>query len=152
MSYREIVHDRYRILFDEPTVYVDNEKKKRSGHMTHAMTEFAPGTFIDFNADCSPTRCGGHSAYGWVEYRVSRDAGKTYSEAKVFPYSMESFLEGNWTVSVEKAVTAPDGTIAAFCLRNTMLHEVCCQPWLTPMCALSHDGGETWSEPYECIP
>ncbi len=145
-------HDRYRVRIDEPTVYIDNEKRRRSGHMTHAMTEFAPGTFIDFNANCSPTRCGGHSVYGWVEYRISRDAGKTYSEAKDFPYSVESFLEGNWTISVEKAVTAPDGTIVALCLRNTMLEEVCCEPWLTPVCVRSHDGGETWSEPYECIP
>ena len=89
-----IEHEKYRVLFEEPEVYVDNEKRKRSGHMTHAMAQFAPDTFIDFNSNCSPTRCGGHSAYGWVEYRISRDAGKTYSPARQLPYSVESFLGG----------------------------------------------------------
>ena len=144
--------DRFRVQVDDPEVYVDNRKRRRSGHMTHAMAEFAPNTFIDFNSNCSPTRLGGHSAYGWVEYRISTDAGKTYSEPQVLPYSWDSFLEGNWTVSVEKAVACDDGTIVAFCLRNTMLREVCCEPWLTPMCVRSTDGGRTWTEPYECMP
>ena len=147
-----IEHEKYRVLFEEPEVYVDNEKRKRSGHMTHAMAQFAPDTFIDFNSNCSPTRCGGHSAYGWVEYRISRDAGKTYSPARQLPYSVESFLGGEWTVSVEKAVALSDGTIVAFCLRNTMLDPVCCEPWYTPMCVRSEDGGESWSEAFECIP
>ena len=152
MSYQEIVHENYKVVFEEPTMYVDNEKRKRSGHMSHGMTEFAPGSFIDFNANCSLNRFYGHSAFGWVEYRISHDNGKTYSEPKKFPYSWDSFLDGIFTVSVEKAVTASDGTIVAFCLRNTTLQEICCEPWLTPMCVLSHDGGETWEEPYECIP
>lgn len=152
MSYKEIVHENYKVVFEEPTMYVDNEKRKRSGHMSHGMTEFAPGSFIDFNANCSLNRFYGHSAFGWVEYRISHDNGKTYSEPKKFPYSWDSFLDGIFTVSVEKAVTASDGTIVAFCLRNTTLQEICCEPWLTPMCVLSHDGGETWEEPYECIP
>ena len=152
MSYKEIVHDGYRVVFEKPEIYVNNEARKRSGHMTHAMAQFAPDTFIDFNANCSATRAGGHSVYGWVEYRISRDAGKTYSAPQTFPYSMESFLEGNWTVSVEKAVACYDGTIVALCLRNTMLTEVCCEPWLTPVCVRSTDGGKTWTEPYECIP
>jgi hypothetical protein len=152
MSYREIVHDRYKVIFEEPEIYVNNEARKRSGHMTHAMAQFAPDTFIDFNANCSAARYGGHSAYGWVEYRISHDAGKTYTAPQTFPYSMESFLDGNWTVSVEKAVACDDGTIVALCLRNTMLTEVCCEPWLTPVCIRSTDGGKTWTEPYECIP
>lgn len=152
MSYREIVRDHYKVIFEEPQIYVNNQNRKRSGHMSHAMTVFAPDTFIDFNSNCSPTRLCGHSAYGWVEYRISRDAGKTYSQIYDFPYSKESFLNGDWTVSVEKAVTCDDGTIVALCLRNTMLAEVCCEPWLTPMCTRSTDGGMTWSEPYECIP
>jgi len=152
MSYKEIIHDRYKVVFEEPEVYVDNEKRGRSGHMTHAMVQFAPDTYINFNANCSPTRCGGHSVYGWVEYRFSHDAGKTYTEPQIFPYSWESFLLGEWTISVEKAVACDDGTIVALCLRNTMLEPVCCEPWLTPMCVRSTDGGKTWTEPYECIP
>ena len=152
MSYQEIVHDGYKVIFEEPEIYVNNEVRKRSGHMTHAMVRFAPDAYINFNANCSATRAGGHSVYGWVEYRISRDAGKTYSAPQTFPYSMESFLEGNWTVSVEKTVACDDGTIVALCLRNTMLTEVCCEPWLTPVCIRSTDGGKTWTEPYECIP
>ena len=101
----------FQVELEEPTVYVDNRKRKRSGHMTHAMAEFAPGRMIDFNSNCSPTRLGGHSAYGWVEYRISEDSGKTYSDSRILPFSYESFLEGNWTVSVEKAVACDDGTI-----------------------------------------
>ena len=77
MSYKTIEHDTYTVLFDEPTLYVDNEARGRSGHMTHAMAEFAPGKFIDFNSNCSAVRLGGHYPYGWVEYRISEDAGKT---------------------------------------------------------------------------
>ena len=40
----------YEVIFEEPTLYVDNESRKRSGHMTHAMAEFAPNCFIDFNS------------------------------------------------------------------------------------------------------
>ena len=152
MSYQEIVHDNYKVVFEAPEVYVDNKARGRSGHMTHAMVQFAPDTYINFNANCSPVRCDGHSVYGWVEYRYSSDAGRTYTEPQVFPYSWESFLDGLWTVSVEKAVACDDGTIVAFCLRNTMLQEICCEPWLSPMCVRSTDGGKTWTEPYECIP
>lgn len=152
MSYQEITHDHYKVVFEEPEVYVDNKARRRSGHMSHAMVQFAPNTYINFNANCSPVRLCGHSAYGWVEYRFSHDAGKTYTEPQIFPYSWDSFLDGQWTISVEKAVACDDGTIVAFCLRNTMLHEVCCEPWLTPMCVRSLDGGRTWEEPYECIP
>ena len=152
MSYKEINHDNYRVVFEPPEIYVDNEARGRSGHMTHAMVQFNKDTYINFNANCSAIRAGGHSVYGWVEYRFSSDSGKTYTEPQIFPYSWESFLTGEWTISVEKAVACDDGTIVALCLRNTMLTPVCCEPWLTPMCVRSTDGGKTWSEPYECIP
>ncbi len=152
MSFRTIIHDDYTVEFEAPEVYIDNQARRRSGHMTHAMVEYEPGKIINFNANCSPVRCGGHSVYGWVEYRLSDDGGKTYSEPYDFPYSVQSFLDGEWTISVEKAVATDDGTIVALCLRNTMLTEVCCEPWLTPMCVRSTDGGKTWEEPYECIP
>jgi len=152
MSYQEIIHDRYKVIFEEPEMYVDNESRGRSGHTTHAMAQFAPNSFIDFNSNISAVRAEGHSVYGWVEYRVSYDAGKTYTEPQNLPFSWESFLDGLWTVAVEKAVACDDGTIVAFCLRNTMLEEICCEPWLTPMCVRSFDGGKTWTEAYECLP
>ncbi len=140
------------VELSDPEVYVDNKKRDRSGHMTHAMTEFAPGTYINFNSSCSPTRLYGHSAYGFVEYRIARDYGRSYSEAKVLPFSWDALMDGLFTVSVEKAVTCRDGSILAFCLRNTMLREVCCEPWLTPMAVRSRDGGETWEAPFEVSP
>ena len=53
MSTTKIVRNNYTIELDEPELYVDNLKRGRSGHMTHAMAEFAPGCFIDFNSNCS---------------------------------------------------------------------------------------------------
>jgi len=116
------------------------------------MVEFMPGRFIDFNSNCSSVRLDGHAAYGWIEYRYSDDYGKTYSPVRELPYAKKAFLDGLFTISVEKAVSCRENHIAAFCLRNTMLHEVCCEPFLTPTIIISYDGGETWSEPKEFSP
>ena len=152
MSWKKIVHDNYTVEIEAPEVYVDNEARKRSGHMTHAMAEFAPGCFIDFNSNCSATRLGGHSAFGFVEYRISRDSGKTYSPVRELAWTKDVLLEGMNTISIEKAVACNDGSIVAICLRNTTRDEVCCEPWITPLVIKSTDGGETWSEPREWTP
>ena len=120
--------------------------------MTHALAEFAPNCFIDFNANCSAVRKGGHYVYGWVEYRISKDAGRTYSEVQELPYSKESFYDGLFTISVEKAVGCNDGSIVAFCLRNSALEPMFCVPWDTPTVIRSTDQGRTWSEPQESFP
>ena len=70
----EIKRKNYTVRLSDPILYVDNESRKRSGHMTHAMVEYAPGKVIDFNANCSAVRHNGHSTYGWVEYRLSEDS------------------------------------------------------------------------------
>lgn len=152
MSFMEIVHNNYKLAIEEPEMYVDNQARGRSGHMTHAMAEFAPGCFIDFNSNCSAIRWDGHSPYGWVEYRISRDSGKTYSDVQSLPYSVQSFLDGIYMISVEKAVACDDGSIVALCLRNDGLHKNCCEPWFTPMAIISHDEGKTWTEPKEYSP
>lgn len=152
MSFREIVHETYTLAIEPPEMYVDNKARGRSGHMTHAMAEFKPGCFIDFNSNCSAIRWDGHSPYGWVEYRISRDSGKTYSEVQTLPYSVQSFLDGVYMISVEKAVACDDGSIVAFCLRNDGLHKNCCEPWFTPMAIISYDEGKTWTEPKEYSP
>ncbi|MBQ3140926.1 MAG: exo-alpha-sialidase [Clostridia bacterium] len=85
--------------------------------------------------------------YGWVEYRISRDAGKTFSDFYTLQYSLDSFLDGIHTISVEKAVACDDGTIVAFCLRNDAYDPQFCEPWDTPTWIVSRDQGETWSEP-----
>ena len=38
--------DGYTVELSEPTLYVDNESRGRSGHMTHAIVEYAPLTLI----------------------------------------------------------------------------------------------------------
>ena len=118
MIFKTLKRDGYTVELEQPTMFVDNQARNRSGHMTHAMTEFKPGCFIDFNSNCSALRIDGHVPCGWVEYRISEDAGKTYSDFYTLKYSFDSFLDAIHTISVEKAVTTDDGKIVAFCLRN----------------------------------
>lgn len=142
-----IKRDNYAVECSEPTLYVDNKSRKRSGHMTHAIVEFAPGKLIDFNSNCSAKKFWGHSTFGWVEYRISEDGGETFSSIRELPYSKESLYDGIHTISVEKAVACDDGSIVAICLRNDA--SALCQPWNTPMVIKSLDGGNSWSEPRE---
>lgn len=141
-----VIRDNYTLHIGEPTVYVDNEARRRSGHMTHALAEHK-NRLINFNSNCSAVRFDGHSTYGWVEYRISEDGGETYSEVYELPYSKQCFLDGTYAISVEKAVACDDGTIVAICLRNCITS--ICQPWDTPTVITSRDFGKTWSEPIE---
>ena len=90
----KIKRDGYTIELSQPTLYVDNESRGRSGHMTHAIVEYAPGKLIDFNSNCSAVIHGGHSTYGFVEYRLSNDGGENFSEIYELPYSKKSFFDG----------------------------------------------------------
>ena len=74
--------------------------------MSHAMTMTKSGKLICFNSNCSPVRLDGHTPYGWVEYRFSEDNGKTFSDFNRLEYSWQAIMDGKFTVSVEKAVTA----------------------------------------------
>ncbi|MBR4865961.1 MAG: exo-alpha-sialidase [Clostridia bacterium] len=143
----KILRDGFSVALSEPTLYVDNQSRGRSGHMTHAMVEYAPGRVIDFNANSSAKIHCGHSTFGYVEYRLSEDGGETFSEIHTFPYSMEALLDGEHVISVEKAVGTDSGAIVAICLRNDA--HALCQPWDTPMVVISRDGGKSWSEPRE---
>lgn len=67
-----------KIILSDPEVYIDNQARKRSGHMSHAMVEFAPGRILAFNSNCPQERYAGHSPFGWIEYRCSEDYGKTW--------------------------------------------------------------------------
>ena len=151
-AWKEIKHKNYTVELETPTLYVDNNAKGRSGHMSHAMAEFAPNCLIDFNSNCSKNRWGGHSPYGWVEYCISRDSGKTFSAPQPLPYSWDCFLDGIHMISVEKAVACNDGSIVAFCLRNDATASGCCEPWGTPTVIRSTDEGKTWSYPIEYSP
>ena len=148
----EIVRKNYTVTLEDPEVYVDNEKRGRSGHMTHGLAEFAPGQIINFNSSCSNVRLYGHSAFGFVEYRISRDAGKTYSDVYELEYSKKVLLDGINTISVEKVVACKSGRLVAFLLRNTQVDEVSCEPWMSPQYIISDDCGESWSEPRELSP
>lgn len=145
----QIKRDNYSVKLGDPVLYVDNESRLRSGHMSHAMAEFKKGVFIDFNSNCSGCRFNGHFPYGWVEYRISEDSGKTYSEPLTLDYSYKSFIDGINTISVEKAVACEDGTIVAFCLRNDAMSPEFCEPWATPTVIRSCDEGKTWSNAEE---
>jgi len=147
---QDIKRERYTVKIGEPSLYVDNKSRQRSGHMTHAMAEFAPGKLIVFNSNCTAVKHGGHSTFGWVEYRISEDGGETYSEIYELPYSKKALFDGIHVISVEKAVACDDGRIVAFCLRNDA--DALCQPWDTPMTVTSFDGGKTWTEENELCP
>lgn len=135
-----------KLHISEPELYVDNQSRNRSGHMSHAMVEFAPGKILDFNSNCSKYRCGGHSGFGWIEYRVSEDNGKTWGDINTLPCSMEILLDGVYTISVEKAV-AVNGVITAFAIRNDQSKPISAEPWVTPLYVQSMDGGKSWTKP-----
>ena len=134
-----------------PEVFVDNRARKRSGHMTHALVEFQPGKIMAFNSNCSAYRFSGHAAFGWVEYRYSDDYGQNWSDFHTLAYSQEEFFNGNYTVSVEKAVVC-NGIITVFALRNSQFSPCCCEPWATMMVLRSSDGGKSWSTPSQLCP
>ena len=143
----EIKRKNFTVKVTEPEVYVDNKSRKRSGHMSHALAEWAPGKLIDFNSNCSAVKHEGHSTFGFIEYRLSEDAGETFSDIYTLPYSMQALFDGINVISVEKAVACDDGRIVAICLRNDA--DGVCEPWDTPMTVTSFDGGKTWTREKE---
>lgn len=146
----EIKRKNYTVKLDDPVMYVDNESRHRSGHMSHAMAQWAPNKFIDFNSNVSAEKWDGHTAFGWIEYRISEDGGETYSDVYELPYSKEAFYDGVYAIGVEKAVACDDGRIVAFCLRNDSGKG--CTPWDTPMVVTSLDYGKTWTKEKELCP
>ena len=143
----EIKKENYTVNISDHILYVDNKSRKRSGHMTHALAEWAPGKLIDFNSNCTAVKYGGHSTFGWVEYRISEDGGESFSQIYELPYSKKALYDGIHVISVEKAVACDDGRIVAICLRNAA--DALCQPWDTPMTVTSFDGGKSWTEEKE---
>lgn len=140
--------DGYELAISEPSVFIDNQSRLRSGHMSHAMAQFAPDRVIAFNSNCSAYLCNGHWPYGFIEYHISEDAGQSWGVTRELEYSKKALFDGLFTVSVEKAV-ACGGRIVAFCLRNKLGG---CEPWQTPTYLTSDDGGESWSEAREFAP
>lgn len=146
--HEQIIHGVVRDLhLSEPELYVDNRSRDRSGHMSHALIQTRSGRVLDFNSNCSAYRFCGHAAFGWIEYRISEDLGETFGEIRRFPYAYEEFLKGNYTVSVEKGICCEDGTVVVFCLMNSQMKEISCEPWIEPRVVRSLDEGETWEPP-----
>lgn len=143
---------RYKIrpagLPNPGELFVNHEENHRSGHLSHALVEFAPGKVMAFYSNCSGNRnkwAPGHNGFGWLEYRVSEDYGETWGETNVLDYSMQSFLNEPFTVSCEKAVSPSENVIVAFCIRNENPNGW--EPYLSPVAVRSFDAGETWEDP-----
>lgn len=139
------------ITFDRVEIFANLEKKQRSGHLGHAMVECADGSILAFYSNCSGThghtpKTGGHTMYGWVEYKRSEDKGLTWNEPSILEYSYEAFIDGTYKIGCEKAVVCDDGTIILFCLRSIGEYF---EPYATPVCLISHDNGVSWSQPIE---
>lgn len=125
-------------------LFVDHRPEGRSGHGNQALVECRNGNLISFYPNTDGEIMAGHSTTGWTEFRVSKDAGRTWSDPTVLPYS-KAMLGKNALNSalVEEAVTAPDGTVIAFIGRYTSAE------WrrTTPVFLTTRDEGRTWSEP-----
>ena len=63
-------------LPNDGLMFADLVAKGRSGHLGHALVEYAPGCVLAFYSNCSGVRNDGHNGFGWMEYRRSLDAGK----------------------------------------------------------------------------
>ena len=137
------------IQISEPIIFADNEPQHRSGHLGHALTEFAPGKIMAFNSNTSGYRGDGHAHFGWMEYSISEDYGETFGEKIKLPYAWKEFIDGMHTIAVEKAVTLDNGEIVAFCLVNTQENDGCMAPWSCPTLVISADQGKTWSDPIQ---
>jgi len=127
------------------TMFVNHQANGRSGHMSHALVEYKKGHVLAFYSNCSRNRNGGHSGFGWIEYKRSTDGARTWDEGRKLEYTWESFLNEPFTVSCEKAVSPAENEIVVFCTRN--LNPNGWEPYMEPVALKSTDGGESWSAP-----
>ena len=75
-------------------LFVDHAANNRSGHLGHALVQCENGDILAFYPNCSDDG-GGHSAVGWMEYKRSRDFGKTWEPPMIYTYSKQKFLFHN---------------------------------------------------------
>lgn len=130
----------------EREIFVNHQQSRRSGHMGHALVDAGKGRILDFYSNCDGERVGGHSGYGWMEYKISTDWGRTWGASRPLPYSRKMFKEGKHTALCEKAVRTQDGRIVLFFQVTDSSKPISCEPWSEPTYVVSTDGGETWSE------
>ncbi len=133
----------------EGILFVDHEANGRTGHMGHALVEYAPGKILAFYPDCSAEdpRWKGHSGFGWMAYKRSEDGGETWSSPMTEPYSKALFDKAiGRTMMCEKAVCTEDGKILLFYLTCDMVtNGHIWEPYYEPCYAQSVDGGETFT-------
>ncbi len=55
----------------EGILFVNHHEKRRSGHLGHALVEYADGCILAFYSNCAGSRNAGHSGFGWMEYKRS---------------------------------------------------------------------------------
>jgi predicted neuraminidase len=135
-------------LPNDGVLFVDNAKEDRSGHLGHALVEYAPGKILAFYANCDGEANEGHNGIGWMEYKRSEDGGRTWSDPMILDYSKKVFDEGKgWSVMCEKALLAADGTILLFTLASDISSTPLWRPFGIPVMLRSTDDGRTWSDP-----
>ncbi len=127
-------------------LFVDHSINDRSGHLGHALVEYAPGCILAFYPNNSGARSLGHNGFGWMEYKRSLDGGKTWGEPEVLDYSVKAFQDGVFTICCEKAVLNQNGEIVLFCLKASAYAE-CWGPFFEPVALISKDEGKSWSAP-----
>ena len=129
---------------NEGIMFVDHAPAGRSGHLGHALIEYAPGRILAFYANCSDFN-DGHNGDGWMEYKRSEDGGRTWGDPTVLEYSKELYEKGvGSSVMCEKAVRTDDGTIV---LLNLECEGKGWMPLAAPTCLRSTDDGLTWEAP-----
>ncbi len=127
-------------------MFVDHARSGRSGHLGHALVEYAPGKILAFYSNCSD-RNDGHTGDGWMEYRRSEDGGRTWSAGEVLAYSKAVYdRNAGKSVMCENAVRADDGAVVLFNLEcgNTAEEKWAWAPLDVPTCLRSTDDGRTW--------
>ena len=128
-------------------LFVDQEKKDRSGHGNNSLAECRNGDIVAFygSTGTGADNMNGHGSAGWSEYRHSTDGGLTWGEPVVFDYSKRMW-DGSEVRSamVYSVITSPNGTLIA-----TVIHYAS-ERWRkkrAPVYFLSDDHGRTWKGP-----
>ena len=128
-------------------LFVDHSRAGRSGHLGHALVEYAPGKILAFYPNCSDDNKG-HSAVGWTEYKRSHDGGKTWGDPEILAYT-KTLLASKLSAFAEKAVLTDQGDIVVFFLVCDISTDTIWSHFQKPTYVVSSDQGRTWSEPVE---
>lgn len=132
---------------NEGILFKDHQSDGRSGHGGNCLAQCKNGYVVSFYSNVSGDIWNGHSVGGWSEYRISKDYGITWSEPRIFEYSLEAWQgDAMYSALVFGLLAAPDGALVAIVARFAD------EKWvkkLPPVYFLSHDQGETWNGPYE---